>query len=427
LSSESTASASTFKLSSQPGFLSFIFARLLAVFAMQIQAVVVAWQVYDMTREPMALAYVGLAQFVPMLLLLMPAGDLIDRYDRKLILRLSWGVQALCGFILLAFSALNLQDVRFIYGALVLYGGARAFTGPALQSLLPQIVPREKLASAIATNSVIMRCSTVAGPLIGGGLYALGGAELTYSTCVAAFIAGIVLLARVPTPFAGKPVDLSDGAWQRFTAGIAFIRSRPIILGTISLDLFAVLLGGVVALLPIYAHEVLHLGPQGLGALRASMSLGELAVGVYLSMRPLDRNVGMTMFLAVGVFGIANLVFALSTLFWLSCLALLIAGAADMVSVYIRSALVQFSTPDNMRGRVNAVNMLFIGSSNELGEFRAGTSASLIGAVSAAIMGGVCTLGVVGAWMVGFKTLRQVDRFADASPAEPVGLDKRPG
>ncbi|EPM91280.1 membrane protein, partial [Pseudomonas syringae pv. actinidiae ICMP 18886] len=211
----------------------------------------------------------------------------------------------------------------------------------------------------------------------------------------------------------------------RFTAGIAFIRSRPIILGTISLDLFAVLLGGVVALLPIYAHEVLNLGPQGLGMLRASMSLGELGVGIYLSMRPLDRNVGMTMFFAVGLFGVANLVFALSTLFWLSCLALLVAGAADMVSVYIRSALVQFSTPDNMRGRVNAVNMLFIGSSNELGEFRAGTSASLVGAIPAAIMGGVCTLGVVGAWMAGFKSLRQVDRFADASPpdvlqAQPV-------
>lgn len=425
MSSESS-SASSFKLSAQPGFLSFILARLLAVFAMQIQAVVVAWQVYDMTREPMALAYVGLAQFVPMLLLLMPAGDLIDRYDRKLILRLSWSVQALCGLILLAFSALNLQDVRLIYGALVLYGGARAFTGPALQSLLPQIVPREKLASAIATNSVIMRCSTVAGPLIGGGLYALGGAELTYSTCVAAFISGILLLARVPTPFAGKPMDLTDGAWQRFTAGIAFIRSRPIILGTISLDLFAVLLGGVVALLPIYAHEVLHLGPQGLGVLRASMSLGELAVGIYLSMRPLDRHVGITMFIAVGIFGLANLVFALSTLFWLSCLALLIAGAADMVSVYIRSALVQFSTPDNMRGRVNAVNMLFIGSSNELGEFRAGTSASLMGPIPAAIMGGVCTLGVVGAWMVGFKSLRQVDRFADASPVEATQPEKTP-
>ncbi|RML95410.1 MFS transporter, partial [Pseudomonas savastanoi] len=181
----------------------------------------------------------------------------------------------------------------------------------------------------------------------------------------------------VATPFAGKPVELGSSAWGRFTAGIAFIRSRPIILGTISLDLFAVLLGGVVALLPIYAHEVLNLGPQGLGMLRASMSLGELGVGIYLSMHPLQRNVGMTMFIAVGLFGVANLVFALSTLFWLSCPALLVAGAADMVSVFIRSALVQFSTPDNMRGRVNAVNMLFIGSSNELGEFRAGTSASL--------------------------------------------------
>ncbi|MEE5128845.1 MFS transporter [Pseudomonas alliivorans] len=418
MSSESPAASTSVKLSSQPGFISFILSRLMAVFAMQIQAVVVAWQVYDMTREPMALAYVGLAQFIPMLLLLMPAGDLIDRYNRKVILMISWGVQAVCGLILLVFSAMNLQDLRLIYGALMLYGCARAFTGPALQSLLPQIVPREQLASAIATNSVIMRCSTVGGPLIGGYLYWLGGAELTYLVCVAAFIAGILLLVRVATPYAGKLVDLSDSAWGRFTAGIAFIRSRPIILGTISLDLFAVLLGGVVALLPIYAHEVLNLGPQGLGMLRASMSLGELATGVYLSMRPLDRNVGMTMFMAVGLFGVANLVFALSTLFWLSCLALLIAGAADMVSVYIRSALVQFSTPDNMRGRVNAVNMLFIGSSNELGEFRAGTSASLIGAIPAAIMGGVCTLGVVGAWMTGFKTLRQVDRFADATPAE---------
>ncbi|EKN43544.1 MULTISPECIES: MFS transporter [Pseudomonas syringae group] len=415
---ESPAASTSVKLSSQPGFISFILSRLMAVFAMQIQAVVVAWQVYDMTREPMALAYVGLAQFIPMLLLLMPAGDLIDRYNRKVILMISWGVQAVCGLILLVFSAMNLQDLRLIYGALMLYGCARAFTGPALQSLLPQIVPREQLASAIATNSVIMRCSTVGGPLIGGYLYWLGGAELTYSVCVAAFIAGILLLARVATPYAGKLVDLSDSAWGRFTAGIAFIRSRPIILGTISLDLFAVLLGGVVALLPIYAHEVLNLGPQGLGMLRASMSLGELATGIYLSVRPLDRNVGMTMFMAVGLFGVANLVFALSTLFWLSCLALLIAGAADMVSVYIRSALVQFSTPDNMRGRVNAVNMLFIGSSNELGEFRAGTSASLIGAIPAAIMGGVCTLGVVGAWMTGFKTLRQVDRFADATPTE---------
>ncbi|WP_045483773.1 MULTISPECIES: MFS transporter [unclassified Pseudomonas] len=425
MSCESPASTSTSSgLARQPGFLAFLFARLLAMFAMQIQAVVVAWQVYDLTRDPMALAYAGLAQFIPMLLLLMPAGDLIDRYDRKLILILSWIVQALCGVILLLFSFFDLHDVRLVYAALVLYGAARAFTGPTLQSLLPQIVPRERLASAIATNSVIMRCSTVAGPLIGGALYALGGAELTYSACVAAFIAGILLLPLVATPYAEARAPLEGSGWQRFTAGIAFIRSRPIILGTISLDLFAVLLGGVIALLPIYAHEVLHLGPQGLGALRSAMSLGELVTGVYLSVRPLDRHVGLTMFIAVGIFGLANLLFALSTLFWLSFVALLIAGAADMVSVYIRSSLVQFSTPDAMRGRVNAVNMLFIGSSNELGEFRAGTSASLIGAIPAAITGSLCTLGVVGAWMAGFKSLRRVDRFADAAPQQTASTLK---
>jgi len=410
--------AESARLYQQPGFLAFLFTRLFVVFAMQIQAVVVAWQVYDITREPLALAFVGLAQFIPMLLLLMPAGDLIDRFDRKLILTLSWLVQALCSMMLLIFSLMHWQDTRLIYGVLILFGCARAFTGPALQSLLPQVVPRSQLASAIATNSVIMRCATVAGPLLGGILYAIGGGGLTYSICMGSFIAGVLLLTQVPVAFAGTKTQLEPGAWNRFTAGIKFIRSRPIILGTISLDLFAVLLGGVVALLPIYAHEVLHLGPQGLGALRSAMSFGELVTGVYLSVRPLDRNVGMTMFLAVGLFGVANLVFALSTIVWLSFIALMIAGAADMVSVYIRSALVQFSTPDNMRGRVNAVNMLFIGSSNELGEFRAGTSAALWGAVPAAIIGGVCTLSVVGTWMAGFKALRKVNHFADAAPKE---------
>ncbi len=421
MSSESPAPSSESSAKSAlrlPGFFAFLTARLAAVFAMQIQAVVVAWQVYDMTRSPISLAYVGLAQFIPMLLLLMPAGDLIDRYDRKMILTISWSVQAVCSLMLMLFSVTHHQDTRLIYATLALFGCARAFTGPALQSLLPQVVPREKLASAIATNSMIMRIATIAGPLVGGGLYAAGGGGLTYSVCMASFIAGVLLLIRVPVLYAGKKQVLESTAWKRFTAGIAFIRSRPIILGTISLDLFAVLLGGVVALLPIYAHEVLHLGPQGLGALRSAMSLGEVGTGLYLSFRPFDRHVGLVMFIAVAVFGVANLVFALSTLFWLSLLALMIAGAADMVSVYIRSTLVQFSTPDDMRGRVNAVNMLFIGSSNELGEFRAGSSAALWGAVPAAIIGGLCTLGVVGAWMVGFKALRQVNHFADASPVE---------
>lgn len=400
----------------QPGFLPFLVSRVLAMFAVQILAVVVAWQVYDLTRDPLSLAYVGLAQFIPMLLLLMPAGDLIDRYDRKLILALSWGLDAVCAAALLWLSLREIPEVTAIYAVLVVYGCARAFTGPALQSLLPQIVPREQLAAALAANSMIVRGSTVAGPALGGGLYALGGGGLTYAVCLGCFLAGVLMLSRVPVLYAEKMQALEATVWRRFVAGIHFIRTRPIILGTISLDLFAVLLGGVVALLPIYAYEVLEVGPAGLGILRSAMAIGEVAVGFYLSLRPFNRHVGLVMFAAVAIFGLANLVFALSTLFWLSFAALLIAGAADMVSMYIRSSLIQFSTPDVMRGRVNAVNMLFIGSSNELGEFRAGTSAAWFGAVPAALLGCLCTLGVVGGWMLGFKSLRQVSRFEDASP-----------
>ena len=413
--STSNTSAVPASVYRQPGFLPFLVSRVLAMFAVQILAVVVAWQVYDMTRDPLALAYVGLAQFIPMLLLLMPAGDLIDRYDRKRILSLSWALEAACAAALLWLS-MSAGAVTSFYIVLVFYGCARAFTGPALSSLLPQIVPREKLAAAIAANSMIVRGSTIAGPVFGGGLYALGGGGLTYAACLLFFLAGILLLRRVPVLYAEKMQALEATAWQRFTAGIHFIRSRPIILGTISLDLFAVLLGGVIALLPIYAQEVLEVGPTGLGALRSAMALGEVLVGFYLSTRPFNRRVGMTMFIAVAIFGVANLVFALSSLFWLSFVALFVAGGADMVSMYIRSSLVQFSTPDAMRGRVNAVNMLFIGSSNELGEFRAGTSAAWFGTVPAAVIGGLCTLGITGGWMLAFKSLRRVDRFEDAAP-----------
>lgn len=408
------SAASVYRL---PGFLPFLAARLLAVFAVQIQAVVVAWQVYDITRDPLALAYVGLAQFVPMLLLLLPAGDLIDRFDRKLILMLSWLAEGLCAAALLALS-LSEAPIAWYYAVLVFYGCARAFTGPALSSLLPQIVPRERLAAAIAANSMIMRAATISGPVFGGILYAIGGGGLTYSTCLLGFLAGAALLPLVPVRYAQPMQALQTSAWARFTAGIGFIRSRPIILGTISLDLFAVLLGGVVALLPIYAQEVLEVGPTGLGLLRSAMAVGEVTVGLYLSVRPFNRHVGLVMFAAVALFGLANLVFALSSLFWLSFAALAVAGGADMVSMYIRSSLIQFSTPDAMRGRVNAVNMLFIGSSNELGEFRAGTSAAWFGAVPAALIGCACTLAVTGGWLLGFKSLRRVDRFEDAAPAK---------
>ena len=400
----------------RPDFTAFLAARLLAVLAAQVQAVVVAWQVYDLTREPIALAYVGLAQFLPMLVLLLPAGDLIDRFSRKPILAASWGLGAVCSAGLWWLSGHGAAGVAGIYTVLVLFGCSRAFSGPALQSLLPQIVPREQLAQAIAANSMLLRAASIGGPFFGGLLYAAGGGALTYAICFACFALATLLLMAV----AVRPTVPASGAgtiWQRFGAGIRFIRSRPIILGTISLDLFAVLLGGVVALLPVYAHEVLHVGPEGLGALRSAMAVGEVTAGFYLAARPFDRRVGQRMFIAVAVFGLANLVFSLSHWFWLSFAALAVAGAADMVSVYIRGALVQFSTPDDMRGRVNAVNMLFIGSSNELGEFRAGSSAATLGVVPAAVSGALCTLGVVSLWAWLFKPLRQVDRFEEATGA----------
>jgi MFS family permease len=397
------------------GFSQFLVARLLAVMATQIQAVVVAWQVYDLTREPIALAYVGLAQFLPMLVLLLPAGDLIDRYSRKPILALSWAASTGCAAGLWWLSGHGSAGVSGIYAVLVLFGCARAFSAPALQSLLPQIVPREQLAQALAANSMLLRMASIGGPFLGGLLYAAGGGGLTYAVCFSSLGLATLLLLRVPV---ARPVAVAVGGtiWQRFGAGIHFIRSRPVILGTISLDLFAVLLGGVVALLPVYAHEVLKVGPAGLGALRSAMAAGEVLTGFYLAARPFDRHVGRRMFWAVAVFGVANLVFSLSHWFWLSLGALAVAGAADMVSMYIRGALVQFSTPDDMRGRVNAVNMLFIGSSNELGEFRAGSAAHWLGAVPAAVSGAVCTLGVVGLWSWLFKPIREVDRFEDASP-----------
>lgn len=402
-----------------PGFAPFLIARLAAVFAMQIQAVVVAWQVYDMTRDPMALAYAGLAQFLPMLCLLAPAGDLIDRYSRKRILAISWLVSAVCSALLAWLSQRQgAHSVLGIYAVLVLFGAARAFMAPALQSLLPQIVPRERLAQSLATNSMLMKAATIGGPVAGGLLYVYGG-EVAYLVCLGCFLLGAVLLRRVrllqPQARETWPAgQAKPGMWRRFNEGIVFIRSHPVILGAISLDLFAVLLGGVVALLPIYAQEILHVGPAGLGLLRSAMAIGEVATGVYLSARPFNRRVGVTLLCAVALFGCANLVFAFSTWFWLSFAALVVAGAADMVNVYVRSALVQYSTPDILRGRVNAVNMLFISSSNELGEFRAGSMAAAMGTVPAAVFGGACTLLIAGGMWWRNLPLRRVNRFEDA-------------
>lgn len=404
-------------------FMSFLLSRLTGMFATQILAVVIAWQVYALTNNPMALAYVGLAQFLPMLVLILPAGDLIDRYKRKPILMVSWVVSVICALILWRISANtpalsvgNTKALSGIYATLVIFGCVRAFAGPAVQSLLPQIVARKQLAQAIATNSMVMRAASIGGPLIGGILYGIGGGALTYAVCAASFLCAVIFLIPVTARYAEPRMAKTGTMRTRLGAGVKFIWQRPIIVGSISLDLVAVLLGGVIALLPIYAKEILNVGPQGLGALRSAMAVGELCAGIWLSIRPFNHNVGKRMFIAVAVFGMANLVFSLSHWFWLSFAALAVAGAADMVSVYIRGALIQFATPDNMRGRVSAVNTLFIGSSNELGEFRSGTSAAWFGPVAAAVLGGMCTLGAAGLWMRLFPALKNVDKFEEAAP-----------
>jgi MFS family permease len=353
----------------------------------------------------------------------MLAGDLIDRYPRKPILMASWCVATVCALALWWLSGHGSAGVSGIYATLVLFGCSRAFSGPAVQSMLPQIVPRAQLAQAIATNGMVMRAASIGGPLLGGLIYAWGGGAWAYSVCAFCFLVGTLLLIRVKVRPHAPPVEAGAEAagdnatssmWQRFAVGIRFIFTRPIILGSISLDLFAVLLGGVVALLPIYAQDILHVDAAGLGLLRSAIAVGEVWMGFVLSLKPFNRDVGKKLFIAVTVFGLANLTFSLSHWFWLSFAALMVAGAADMVSVYIRSALVQFSTPDNMRGRVSAVNMLFIGSSNELGEFRAGTSAEYLGPVAAAVLGGFCTLGIVGLWARFFPALFGVRQFAEA-------------
>ena len=405
-----------------PAFIHFVLARMLAMFAQQMQAVVVAWQVYDITRDPLSLAYVGLAQFLPMAGLLIPAGDLSDRMSRKRLLGMSWLVAAVCSGLLWLMAQNGAHNVHGIYAVLVLFGCSRAFSGPALQSLLPQIVAREQLAKALATNSMLMRISAIAAPVLGGLLYALGGGMLTYAVCGIALLLGSALLSQVAVRFA-SPQAIADAHSTIGSALRSALHSHsPHYSGPISLDLLPVM--AACWLCSVYAHEVLKVGPEGLGLLRSSMAVGEVCMGLWLASRPIKRRVGKVMFAAVAVFGLANLVFALSHWFVLSMLMLAVAGAADMVSVYIRSALVQFSTTDFMRGRVNAVNMLFIGSSNELGEFRAGSSAAWLGAVPAAIVGSLCTLGVVSGWMSLFKPLRDVDRQEDAAR---VGTGKNGG
>ncbi|MBL8224293.1 MAG: MFS transporter [Chromatiales bacterium] len=390
----------------------YLAARFLAALAVQVQNVAVGWLVYDLTRSPFALGLVGLAEFLPAIALALVTGHAADRYDRRRILVGCYATTAAVSAGLLLFALSRPAGTWPVYALLVAFGTSRAFANPAGQALVPNLVPQAQLANAVAWNAMVWQTATIAGPAVGGLLY-YAGPEVAFGTATAAFTACVLLFAAIrrrPQP-AGAPAN-----WDTLLAGVRFIRSRPAIFGAISLDLFAVLLGGATALLPIYARDILDVGPGGLGLLRSMPAVGALGTALWLAVRPLRRHSGRRMFQSVALFGAFTVAFGLSTNLWLSCALLVGLGAADMVSVYIRQTLVQWDTPDAMRGRVAAVNSVFIGASNELGQFESGTVAALIGAVPAVVVGGIGTMLVVGLWRRWFPALRDRDWLTTPAP-----------
>lgn len=384
---------------------------------MLVQSVSVGWQVYDLTHSALALGLVGLVEFVPMFLLALPAGELADRFDPRRIIMLASLLEALSSGLLLIFVLTHQTSVWPLYAVILLYGAARGFSGPATRSLLPFLVPPEKLPKSLAWGSSITQLAIIAGPALGGFAYALGAA-IAYGGALLASLASAVGMLFLGGRRLTPDMAVLASRLARVREGIAFVRSRPVVFGAISLDLFAVLLGGAVSLLPIYARDILHVGPTGLGLLRSAPAFGAALTALCLTRRPVERKVGHTMFAAVVVFGIGTIVFGISRNFGLSLAALAVTGAADQISVYIRSALVQFATPDAMRGRVSSVSTLFISASNELGGFESGVTAALLGTVPAVVLGGVGTLVVVAVWMRVFPPLRTVDRMRDVMPGE---------
>jgi MFS family permease len=387
-------------------YVRFFTARFLAAFAIQIISVSVGWQMYDETGSALYLGLIGLFQFLPSLLLILVTGSVADRYNRRAIVAICLGVGSLCAVALLALTITGVFIPWLVFAILTVFGIERAFMGPAVQSLAPNLVPERDLANAIAWNSSSWQTASIVGPVAGGLLYGVS-AIAAYS--VALMMMGIAVLLVVSIP---KPAQRSASktvSWNEILAGFRFISQEKVVLGAISLDLFAVLLGGAVALMPIFARDILILGPWGLGLLRAAPGIGAVAVALLLAFYPIRHHAGLAMFIGVALFGAGTVVFGLSDIAWLSILALMLMGASDMISVYVRETLIVLWTPDEVRGRVNAVNMVFVGASNELGEFRAGTMASLIGAVPAVVIGGAGTLAVAAIWAMSFPQLRKID------------------
>ncbi|HMK59514.1 MAG TPA: MFS transporter, partial [Dissulfurispiraceae bacterium] len=387
-------------------FALFLCARASTFFSFQMFGVAVGWQVYAITGSALSLGLVGLAQFLPMFLLTLVVGHVADRYNRRMIARSCQTIEAVACVALAIGSFKGWLTEESILIIVFFVGAARAFEGPTMQALLPLLVPTSLIPRAAAWSASAMQTATIAGPALGGLLYTISP-TIVYASAGLLFLAASIFIAFIRiehVPKKHEPINVKS-----VFAGISFIRSRKAVLGAISLDMFAVLLGGATALLPIYARDILFTGPWGLGLLRSAPAIGALTMSIYLARHPLKRRVGRTMFNAVAIFGVATIVFAISKSFFLSLAALAISGAADVISVVIRHSLVQIETPDDMRGRVSAVNSIFIGTSNQLGEFESGVTAALFGVVPSVVIGGIGTIIVVLTWVKLFPQLAHKD------------------
>lgn len=389
-------------------------ARIQLTLAIQMQSVAVGWHLYHLTGRPLDLGLAGLAQFLPGMGLALLTGHVADRFDRRRILAAAYATLAAASFLFLA-AALAGAPSRTLYAILVLVGTARAFAGPAAQSLVPELVPPEHFPNAVAWSSTVFQVGTIVGPAVGGVLYGArdSPAPVYWAAGLLGSGAAIAVLAMRVKP--GKK-RCAGNSWAELVGGIRYVWQHQTILGSISLDLFAVLLGGAVALMPIYAHDILRVGPWGLGVLRSAPAAGAALMAVFLAHRPIRGSVGKWLFGSVAIFGVSTVAFGLSESFALSVAALFVLGASDMVSMVIRLTLVQLATPPHMRGRVSAVNSVFIGASNELGEFESGVTAAWLGTARAVVLGGVGTLFVALTWARLFPDLLKTDRLEETAP-----------
>jgi MFS family permease len=392
------------------GFALFQFARFFTVLATEMQSVAVGWQVYEISKRPLDLGLVGLAQFLPGILLFLVSGHVADRYDRRKLVTVCFAGYALCSALLLVVTLRGLHSVYPIYAVLILLGVVRSFSAPVSRAILPQLVPEAHFPNAVAWASTVFQCATILGPSVGGILYAATrGPAVVYAVgaSVGALSAFVTTQMKLQSKArAREPINMAN-----VFAGLRYIWREKLILGSISLDLFAVLLGGAVALLPVYAREILLTGPWGLGILRTAPGVGAAAMAVYLAHKPMRARVGATMLWCVAGFGVFTILFGISRSLILSLVALVLVGATDMVSVIVRATLVQIATPDEMRGRVNSVDMVFIGASNELGQFESGLTAHWFGTVPAVVLGGIGTLAVTALWAWMFPELRKADKL----------------